>query len=487
VATAGIVSFILTINPLVKSSGYRLIATLLNEPMLRGKSYKALINKFRGNAYQMADENALAAYGLTSLLFMFLIFTAVIYLLGGFLKIHLGGSGVIITIIFVVIFVSRIITKFKKVIALYERSVRFERWRERTLPDIEKQLENEESQKDFSSTFVRRALFLSLLVFLFIPYKYEPGGNFVVLPNQQQEVTSQLSGIINEINVNGGEFLKKGTKIGELIYSDHLSQVNIYSLKMEEQQSVIDELKSRPSPEEVELAESMLEVVKTQSKFSTAKLERLEKLYQEKTISFEDLDDARRESEVSIERVKEKQANLELIKRGVAPEQIAAAEAQLEVYKERRNLYQQKIDQSMFHMPFDGKIATLHLKQKIGSFIEKGEPLTVVENSSKVIVEIEVPESEISYLQKSAEIKARAYAFHDHPFEGIVTEIDPKITEKKSGRFIKVITLIDNQDGKLQAGMTGYAKISSQSMPPWRIITLAFLRFFKVEVWSWLP
>jgi putative peptide zinc metalloprotease protein len=46
---------------------------------------------------------------------------------------------------------------------------------------------------------------------------------------------------------------------------------------------------------------------------------------------------------------------------------------------------------------------------------------------------------------------------------------------------------IDNRDGRLKSGMEGYAKISSESLPVWKALTLGAFRFFNVEAWSWLP
>ncbi len=486
IAAVCAISFFITVNPLVKSSGYNLLAAFLNEPRLRGKAYMALFNKFRGNVYKKADNNVLAAYALASILFMVVIFAVVLLLFGRFLKIHLGGAGVLLIVFISLTLLLRMITKFKKIEQLYERSVQFERWRDRTLPKVENDIVTKESQ-NVLMTYLRRALFFLFLVVLFVPYNYEPGGNFVILPNKQQEITTELSGIIDEIYFDGGETLKKGTVIGRLSYSDCLAQVNIYTAKMQEQQAVINELKSRPRPEEVHLAERALEVEKTRARFSKAKVSRLEKLYEEKTISFEDLDDARREYEVDLEQIEEKRANLEFIKSGAPPDKIASAEAKLQSLKEERDYNQQKIELSVFYMPFDGKLIAMHLKQKIGSYFNKGETLAVAENTDQVDVQIEVPESDISYVVESARIRARPLTYHSEDFTGVVTAIDAEVTETRSGKVVRVITSVENKDGRLKAGMTGYAKVSCGTLPVWKILSLDIVRFVKVEGWSWLP
>ena len=53
--------------------------------------------------------------------------------------------------------------------------------------------------------------------------------------------------------------------------------------------------------------------------------------------------------------------------------------------------------------------------------------------------------------------------------------------------MVKVIAVIDNPKGELKTGMTGYAKIGGTTMPVWKAFSLALLRFFDIQVWSWIP
>ncbi|GAX59669.1 membrane-fusion protein [Candidatus Scalindua japonica] len=485
-AVVGLISFLITVNPLVKSDGYYLLTALVNEPHLRGKSYRALINKVRGNVYQKTDNNVLAAYGLASILFMVLLYAVILIIMSSFLNIYLGGPSILFIVIAAPILIFRMIEKFRKIGQLYERTVQFERWRSRTLPKVEDDIVRKKNQNSLT-TYLKRSIPACFLIILFIPWKYEPGGGFVILPNKKQEITAEINGIIDEIFFDGGEYLKKGTVIGRLSYSDYLAKVKIYNAKMQEQQAVIDELKSRPKPEEIQLAESALEVECSRYKFSSAKVKRLEELYEEHTISFEELDEVRREADVDLKRVEEKRANLELIKSGAAPDQIAAAEAKLLSWQEERDYNQEMIEKSIFYMPFDGKIITMHLKQKIGSYLNMGEPFATVENTDQVIAEIEIPEHNIGYIEKLAKIRGRSNAYYNIDFTGQVVSIDTNVTESQTGNIVKVCTLIDNKDGLLKSGMSGYMKISSEAMPIWKVLSLSVIRFFKIEVWSWHP
>ncbi len=486
IAFIGAFSFFITVNPLIKSSGYSLLAAFINEPYLREKSFKALISKFRGNVYKAADNNMLVAYALVSVFYTLLIAVAMLYIFGSYLQIELGATGVLVIGLIALVLLWRTIKNFVKIDEAYERSVQFERWRKRVLPEKEDD-QAVDKQPNAGLKYLRRSVLLIFVVVLFLPYTYEPGGNFIVLPNEQQTLTAEIAGIIDNINYDGGEVLKKGTVIGQLSYSDYAAQVKIYDSKIAQQQAVIDELKSKPRPEEVQLAKAALETQRTQALFSKGKAARLQDLYNQGVVSLEDLEDARRIYEVDREQVQEKLANLELVKRGTTPEELAEAEAKLQSFKEEQGHYQQKIEQSVFHMPFDGKLISLYLKRKIGSFLNKGEPLAVAEQADQVKVEIEIPESDISYVKEGKDVRCRFQVYYNEDFFGVVKTIDTNVTKEDYGKVIKVVTQLENKEEKIKSGMTGYAKISGEKMPLWNVLSLTVIRFIKVEVWSWLP
>lgn len=486
VGVIGTAVVLLDANPLMRSSGSRLLGAVLNEPNLRFKAYLALVNRLRGDVYRKTDNSVLAAYALASSLFMVAIVTVFFLFFGNLLKLHLGGAGIFLVVLIILMLALRLTQNIKHLAASHERIARFERWRNRTLPSGQAAASVETETKSVMSP-VQWLIVGSIAAGLFVPYHYEPGGSFVLLPNQKAELTTETGGIISRVYFNGGEFLRKGTVVAKLNTTDYEGQVKIYEAKVREQQSVVDDLKSRPTPEELNLAKQALEVRKRQALFSGQKLKRLEILYKEKTISLEEFEDQRKQAEVDAEQVREYRAKLELIQAGATDEEIAAAEARLQSYKEERDYYKEKINQSTIAIPFDGRLEGVNLKLKAGRFLNKGELFAVAQNTSQIVAEIEVPEPDIGYIRTSSNIRLRPLTYSDTDFTGTVTAIDAGVTEKASGRVVKVVTLLDNKDDLLKSGMTGYAKISAENVPVGKVLSRAIVRFFEVEVWSWLP
>ncbi len=564
-ALASALSLLITANPLIKSNGYHLICAYLDETNLQAKSARTLIDVFRGSAYKKAEGNVLAAYALASGVFVLATVTAFLYLLDHVLDVYLGGPSLLVLAIIGGSIAWGMVAKFKKIGEAYERTAQFEKWREQTIPEDKTETKTKTSSV---TTYALRASAVVILVGMFVPYSYALGGPCLVLPERKQDITSLLSGLVEEIHFDGGEFLKGGTVIGRLSYADDEVEVKTLDAKIGEQEAVIAELKSRPLPEEVQvaernlqteetraglskkkldrmeelyarttgdvqlaerkvdLAERSLKTAETRARFSAEKLGRTEDLYAKEAVSLEDLEDARREHDVDvdqveearanlemmranlemtkddafddledlrrehdidIDQVEEARANLELIRVGAKPEQIEAAEEKLQGWKDERDYHLDRIEQSIYSMPFDATLVATRLKERIGSYIDKGDLLAVAENTERVIIQVDIPEPDVGYIREQASARCRLPAFMDEDILGRVTAIDSTVTEESSGPVVRISVLVENRDGRLKSGMTGYAKIKSETLPVWEVLSLGIVRFFKLEVWSWLP
>lgn len=485
-AVISLISFLISVNPLIKSNGYHLLATFADEPYLKEKAYKTFLNKLRRDVYISADSNILTAYAISSLLCTVVFIAITVYILGSVLKMQIGPSGIIIAAGICILLLYRLFKQFNKIAEAYERSVQFERWRRRVAPDFNQDTLTARPGITLS-LMLKFSLLLLLCSSLFIPCRYETGGDFVILPDKQQDISSSISGIIKEVYFDGSESLEAGTPVARLDSSEFENNLKVYEARIEEQKAIIDNLKAKPRPEERLLALKSLEVENTRIRFSSAKLKRAQELYQNKAISLEELADIEKQYTVDLSQKDERIANLKLVDAGVAEDEIKAAEAKLQGFKEMRSFYQEQIEKSTIYMPFTGTLASLHLKHKIGSYLEKGEVFAKVENTEKVIASISVPEVDIGFVETGAATLLRPLALNEVELNGNVTAIAPDINEVQFGRVMQVMTLLDNSNGLIKSGMTGYAKIESRELPLWNILSMGIMRFIKIELWSWLP
>jgi putative peptide zinc metalloprotease protein len=477
-------------NPMAKGSGYHVLSAFLNEPNLRGRAFSTLLNRLRGSSYKKADNDVLVAYALAVSVFMFVLIVFVLQLVSnGLGKMQIGGSAILLTVALGAYLLRGTVNRFKKIAEAYERSVQLNRWKDRAVPAETAAAAAATGKEETGGVggYVRRAIPLMLLIVLFLPYHYQSGGNLTIYAFQQADITPDVPGIVAEVYFDGGEAVKKGTVIARLKDDDNQARVDYYTAKMKEQQSVIDNLKTLPKPEEIKVAQADLDVAITHEKFSREKVPRIEKLYKQGAVSFDEYDSVKKEHDVDVRQVAQKKAALELAKTGPTADEIAAAQAEWESLKEERDAYQDKVNRSVLTMPFDGNILTLHLKDKINTYLEKGKTFAKVEDTAQVTAEIDVPEADIGNAALGATIHAKPQAYSDQVFDGTVTTIDRNVTALPTGNVIKVIATIGNKDGKLKTGMSGYAKIDGPTMPVWKAFSLAIQRFFNIDVWSWIP
>ena len=475
-------------NPLVKGNGYHLLAAFMNEPYLRGKSYKAFMSKLRGGSATEAESSVLVTYALANFVYAFVVVAVIIMIVTKFLaQLQIGGVTIVVAVVLFGYLLVRTARRFSRISTAYERSVQFDRWRRRAMPAEGGETKQVETPSSRTALYVRTALVMSLLLLLFLPYPYDAGGSFDIYPSDRQVITSDVAGIVEEVNFVGNESVKKGTVIARIAATDLKSEINVLTARIAEQEAVIKDLKARPKKEEVAVAERALDVARKREKFSRERVPRMERLYKDRTISFEEYDSARREFEVDVDEVAKREADLALVKTGVTPDKIAAEKAKLDSLVEERATLSGKVDRTALRMPFDGNILTLHLNERLNSVLDKGQPFATVEATRSVTAEIHVPESDIGYVAIGAPIRAKPTAFFDREFAGKVQMLDRNVTVKPFGNVVKVIAVIDNPKGELKTGMTGYAKIGGTTMPVWKAFSLALVRFFNIQVWSWIP
>jgi len=473
-------------NPLVKSHGYYLLSAFLNEPHLRGKAYAALLNKFKGGVYRASDSTLLAIYALLTSTYVIVVILLLVRMLGRFFfgELEIGGSAALIIIGFVAYALWRNYVSLKKFAETYERQLQFDRWRNRAVPVQPGDAEVARQKQSYWPT----AVLVALVVALFLPYPYEPGGGVLIHPARKQIVTVDEGGLVEQVLVDGGEHLKAGELLGRVVNADYASQINVLTARIAEQAAVVQNLRSMPKKEEVQLAEERLSLARTEARFAAEREQRLRPLVAIEAVTREEYEASVREASAARQVVLQREAELALVKVPVTASQIAAAEARMDSLVEERKTYESRIQRSDLRMPIDGNLLTLNLKNKTGAFLQRGETFATVEDSSSVTAEIEIPEGDIGYVRVGDDVRIRAVSFAvDREFHGKVTLIDRNVTPKQTGNVIKVMATIDNHDGLLRTGMAGRAKVLGESMPVWKAFSLAIVRFVQVQVWSWLP
>ena len=99
--------------------------------------------------------------------------------------------------------------------------------------------------------------------------------------------------------------------------------------------------------------------------------------------------------------------------------------------------------------PFSGVLGSF--KVNVGDFVSAGDPLVTLVNNESLRADYNIPESEVTKIQKNQMVVVSVSAFPKELFYGTVNYISPTID--KSTRTVTVQALVPNKTKHLKAGM----------------------------------
>ena len=239
--------------------------------------------------------------------------------------------------------------------------------------------------------------------------------------------------------------------------------------------------------EEIDAARQLVATAEKRLQFSRAEANRLKTAFTRKAVSDQDYQRALSVAEVDQQRLLEARKQLALTISPVRNEQLQALEAEIASEQARLDLAQKSVEYAQVKSPIGGRVLSGTLRFALGEFLKRGDKLATVEDSSKLLVEVKVPETDVGEISVGDKAVAKAWSFPDRGYAGVVTEIAPSAEASQYGRVVRVVMSIDETDGKLLPQMTGYAKVEAERMPLIVAFTRPVVRFFLVELWSWLP
>ena len=127
--------------------------------------------------------------------------------------------------------------------------------------------------------------------------------------------------------------------------------------------------------------------------------------------------------------------------------------------QERAKLLKGHEQQLSLQSPVNGIVLSGDLKRSEGGPVAKGQLLFEVAPLDSVLLELAVPDADVSYVKKGMEVEVRFNAFPKRIWQGTVERIAPK-SELVQGQNVFLASLeIINTDNILQPGMQGQASV----------------------------
>lgn len=407
--TTGLVVFVA--NPLLRSDGYQLLAQWVEMPRLRTQALATL----RAWVFRQPPPEPLTRrerrwvifFGLLCIVYATFLVTYAFFEFGAVFTTALQGAGVLLLLASIIYLLQVPLLEY-----LVPRPPI--RWLTKGAPGV------------VSPWVVRVGLLVALIGVAFVPYPYETGGPFTVLPNAQTEVHCEIDGgRIEQVFVREGDFVARGKPLAQIDQREYLTNLQA-----------------------------------TQAQLDNTKAQ-LGLLYKQ----------------------------LALLTQPPNIEQIQSLEAEVRRLRTLVADYQKQLELTTLRAPVTGRVITPMVDQKMGQYLKKGDLFATMEQIQTVLVEIQVPEGDAPLVRLGAPIKIVPWAYSNETFPGTVKEIAPVAAMPTNLKVnsVRVLAAIPNKDLRLNAQITGFAKIKTEKIPVWLVLLRLLIRWFQVQFWYWLP
>ena len=262
-----------------------------------------------------------------------------------------------------------------------------------------------------------------------------------IQPTTQIDVSSEMSGVVRAVNVDGNSLIKKGDVLAELDTERYKAQL-------------------RSMEASVAGAEAGLADAQATLKASDLTLERQQALQKKGLVMTQDLESARAAQA-----------------RAVAA--ISSMEADIQIAQANLELKQLDIDKSQILSPVDGIVLKRAVEpgQTVASSLQAPVLFTLAEDLKHMQLEANIDEADIGTVKvgQKATFTVDAFSGRSFPARIETIEFSPQTTDGVV--TYKAILSVDNSDLALRPGMTATAQITVQEISNALLVPNAALRY----------
>lgn len=264
-------------------------------------------------------------------------------------------------------------------------------------------------------------------------------------PTNQVDVSSELSGIIDNVKVDYNDKVKAGQALAELDTDKLAAQVLQSEAALAAAQAVVRETQAS-------VHETLL------------KFQRCERLAKNKLCADEEVDTA----QAAYMRAQAEE--------GSAKAHVDEARAKLDA--DRTNL-----EKSEIRSPIDGVVLVRAAEpgQTVASSFQAPVLFTLAEDLAQMELHVEVDEADVGQVTEGQEATFTVDAFPDRIFKAKIIQVRYGAQEIDGVITYETVLEVDNSDLSLRPGMTATAEIYVQKIPDALLVSSAALRFRPQE------
>lgn len=263
-------------------------------------------------------------------------------------------------------------------------------------------------------------------------------------------------GTIKAIYVKEGQSVKAGQLLALQDPTDLELQVKEAQANLDNAMAKLKSLQAGPLATDVAQAEAGVEQAQVEYDNAQDTLKRDQALYDAGALSEVDLNNARKAEATAAANLKKAQAALEALKNGSRPEDIAAAQAQVDAARAQLQLAQNNLAATEIRAPWDGIVTNVN--GQVGQRVGSNTSATDASNSFIFLISpelqlrVQVNEADINKVKVGQDVEFTVNAQPDRTFKGKVTAIAPQAQTVSNIQLYDVLVNVGDAGASLKAG-----------------------------------
>jgi multidrug efflux pump subunit AcrA (membrane-fusion protein) len=281
------------------------------------------------------------------------------------------------------------------------------------------------------------------------------GQTFVgtVMPARRSVVGSAVEGRVMEFRVNEGDYVKNGEILAQIRTGTLEIELAGAKAELQLRQAELAEMLAGSRQEEKDQAKAKMLGLKARMEYAAAKNRRTTALFERKTISQEDRDEAQALAEEASSAFHEAEAMTRMIEIGPRKEKVDQARAKVLMQEEAIKLIEDRLDKFTVRAYFDGYVVAE--RTEVGHWVKSGEAIVEIAELDNVDVRVSVQEDHVPHVRKGSKVRIHVGALPDQTFLGDVTNVVPQGDTRSRSFPVQVRLKNAMRDGEhlLKAGM----------------------------------
>lgn len=265
----------------------------------------------------------------------------------------------------------------------------------------------------------------------------------MVKVRNEHTLFANYAGDLRNFSIKEGDKVTKGQVIGNIDMSDVSNEIMDIEAQITIQEANIARLSKGVEPEEVTKMQEQLAQYEREYQTALKDYQRTQSLFTAGVSTQQAVEEAKQKLQTAESRVRVAKQDLLLKQKGPDKAEIRSYEAQIQKLNLEKAKYEKQRVQSSIVSPIDGTV--LSAKVKKGKYLSKGEEILTVGDTSDVMIEAEVGESDLRKIKIGQDAVVSGLSLGGEQLQGKVTRISPiaVTSQGTEGEKTRVTVVID--------------------------------------------